>query len=320
MQSPTVCPHRTLNVACRFRRVFVLSWPIWAGLLGTVPPAVGQNLTYGTYSEDESYEGGTLYSNATPGGFNYTNGLQYQSYTVGGVTVAQSFANLNPPGSLDVPLNQLNVHLGAPVGGGYTSALAEMWDTVTFGGLAQFGSGDYPGLVAATLTMEVNATAPAGYSASAAWGLDWFPPAFAPSAGANCGLVASYYQCGYGYQDQQSLGTLEPNGNPTGSFAPGTYSYSIQIPLDDLIHGENGKAFYIATIAAFNTGGTSLVIDPSITVTVNPALSGVTFTSASGLDYAPVPLPTDAWLLGSGLLGLICLARRRHAPLLLLRA
>jgi hypothetical protein len=49
---------------------------------------------------------------------------------------------------------------------------------------------------------------------------------------------------------------------------------------------------------------------------VTGLLSGLSVTSSSGYDYAPVPLPAAAWLLGSGLLGLACFGRRRYAPLM----
>jgi hypothetical protein len=287
------------------------------GLLGAIPQAFGAPaFTDGTYISEFVYPGGVAYSFATPGGFNYANEIQYQTNTVADPTPpfssASSTASLNPPGSLNVTGNQLSIGLSAAPGGGYVSATAEMWDTLTFGGLAPFGSGDYPGVTAATLTMTVVAAAPAGVSALSAWGLETFDPGFAPTAGLDCGLVSSYYQCGYGYQNQSSLGTLEPNGSPTATFVAGTYTYSIGIPLDDLIHGENGQALYIAEIAATNNGGVPLTIDPSITVT--DLLSGLSVTSASGYNYAPVPLPAGAWLFGSGLLGLICFARRAKVP------
>lgn len=39
--------------------------------------------------------------------------------------------------------------------------------------------------------------------------------------------------------------------------------------------------------------------------------SGVTFVAASNATYAPVPLPPAVWLFGSGLLGLVGIARRK---------
>jgi hypothetical protein len=54
--------------------------------------------------------------------------------------------------------------------------------------------------------------------------------------------------------------------------------------------------------------GTCNYVDP-FTITL-PA--GVTFTSASNQFLtAPVPVPAAVWLFGSGLLGLIGVARRR---------
>jgi hypothetical protein len=310
---------RRSRAACGVLREFTLYGPVLVGLLGAIPQAFATPVfTDGTYISESVYPGGTIYSYATPGGFNYANGTPYQTNTVADpispFSSATSTASLNPPASLSVTGNQLNMSLTAAPGGGYVAAAAEMWDTLTFGGLAPFGTGDYPGVTAATLTMTVVASAPAGVSASSAWGLETFDPGITPASGDDCGLVTTYYQCGYGYQNQSSRGTLEPNGSPTATFVAGTYTYSIAIPLDDLIHGENGQALYIAEIAAVNNGGVPLLIDPSITVT--GLLSGLSVTSSSGYDYAPVPLPAAAWLLGSGLLGLACFGRRRYAPLL----
>jgi hypothetical protein len=290
-----------------------------AGPLLAAAPAMGAPVfTNGTYISEAVYPGGSLYSYATPGGFNYSNETPYQTNTeqdpASPFSAATSTASLNPPASLNVSGNQLSLSLTAAPPGGYVSASAEMWDTLNFGGLGVYGTGDYPGVTAATLTMTVVASAPAGVTASSAWGLETFDPGIAPAAGADCGLVTMYYQCGVGFQNQASLGTLQPNGNPTATFVAGSYTYSIAIPLDDLIHGENGQALYIAEIAAENSGTVPLSIDPSITVT--GLLPGLSLTSASGFDYAPVPLPPTTWLLGSGLLGLACLARRRYGPIL----
>ncbi len=77
-----------------------------------------------------------------------------------------------------------------------------------------------------------------------------------------------------------------------------------------IING-NPVNFYAALFAtasnSFN-GATADLYDP-------PKLSlqlptGVTYTSASGVFLAPVPLPAAFWLFGSGLLGLAGIARR----------
>lgn len=41
------------------------------------------------------------------------------------------------------------------------------------------------------------------------------------------------------------------------------------------------------------------------------APAGFSFTTDSGASYAPVPLPATVWLFGSGLLGLIGVARKK---------
>lgn len=78
-----------------------------------------------------------------------------------------------------------------------------------------------------------------------------------------------------------------------------SYGFNFSASLGCEVNGPNGGNY-----------GTCNFNDP-ITITL-PA--GVTFTSASGQFLtAPVPIPTAVWLFGSGLLGLVGVARRKHS-------
>ena len=75
---------------------------------------------------------------------------------------------------------------------------------------------------------------------------------------------------------------------------------------------QDGRSYNITATVTASTGGLatgSAYIDDPLTFQLP---SGVTFTSASGSTYASaVPLPAAVWLFGSGLLGLVGIARRK---------
>jgi hypothetical protein len=243
------------------------------------------------------------------GGFNYGNQLLTQTNSVS--DPGFPYASATATGNLSS--NQLSLSLSGSEG--FTRAEAETWDTLTFANLPASVPG---GVLLTTLTMSVTAsigTATYGVDALSAWGIETFYPS---SFGSNfnstdCGLVASYYQCGVGWVNQQSTGVLEPNGSATVTFAAGTYSYSINIYSDFL--DPNGEISFISTIAAQNSSDSSLnpnlTIDPSITLT--NLYPGITVSSASGYNYVgalAVPEPESYQMLLAGLCLLGFMARR----------
>jgi hypothetical protein len=107
--------------------------------------------------------------------------------------------------------------------------------------------------------------------------------------------------------------SLFPDVTVCKNSSGGSLSVSIDFPIDYITNPSNG-VFMQASVncidngGSITIGGTCDVTDP-ITITM-PA--GVTFTSASGQFLtAPVPVPAAVWLFGSGLLGLIGVARRK---------
>jgi len=103
--------------------------------------------------------------------------------------------------------------------------------------------------------------------------------------------------------------TLFPLATVCKNINGGSLGVSIDFPID-YVNPSNG-VFLQAAINCIDNGdfgGTCDATDP-ITISLPP---GVTFTSASGQFLtAPVPIPAAAWLFGSGLLGLIGVARRK---------
>jgi len=86
----------------------------------------------------------------------------------------------------------------------------------------------------------------------------------------------------------------------------------------------NGEWAFDGTLIGFNTTG--IVCDPTISAWVRcttnevvyfsldsvfPGTDGKLKFSSSGVAYTSVPLPAAVWLLGSGLLGLVGIARKR---------
>lgn len=291
--------HRERAAGRRFSRSLLLGGPLLVGALGTVPSAFGATITNGTYISESAYDSGIPYSYATPGGFDYTNGILSQTNTVS--DPASPYASATSAASL--ASNQLNMSLTGSFT--YTSGVAEMWDTLTLGNLPS-GPSVTANTVVGTLNMTVNAsvgTATYGVSAYSSYGLNLFSTAtFAPSAGGDCGWAGGM-NCG---------GAVNSSGLGSTLFSPGTYHFSVPITLGSL---SSGQIAYIAEISATNYSDPSLsaplTIDPSITLT--GLYSGVTVSSASGYNYTtPVPLPSNAWLLGTGLVFVTGMARRRR--------
>ena len=69
-------------------------------------------------------------------------------------------------------------------------------------------------------------------------------------------------------------------------------------------HDNNGDTYF----TVFGVGGNPMVDGPFQGFNANFDISSITIT-----DITPVPVPAAAWLFGSGLLGLVGVARRRKA-------
>ena len=87
---------------------------------------------------------------------------------------------------------------------------------------------------------------------------------------------------------------------------------SLTIPLANNSPTEIAVALGAAANNSFNIATANLYDPPQLSLHLP---SGVTYTSASGVFLtSPVPLPSAVWLLGSGMIGLLFIARR-HRPI-----
>lgn len=108
-------------------------------------------------------------------------------------------------------------------------------------------------------------------------------------------------------------GCSHPYFVPDATVCVSGYSVSLDLPLSYMDPTYRGLNINLgiscgANLSRSGGSGTCDFTDP-LTITLP---DGVTYTSASGQFLtAPVPVPAAAWLFGSGLLGLIGVARRK---------
>jgi hypothetical protein len=216
-----------------------------------------------------------------------------------------------------------------------TEAISETWDTLTLSNYPTIGGSVSSSTIVGTLTLQVNQTVSTTANATAATAIGlglYFTNQFVPATpGQDCGVVSTQ-ACIAGLIPGADLGGPNPitnggtigiNGsganhpgsiiNPLSTPLPNPLTYSIPLTAGEVAFG-SGKISYLADIGAELTSpdatASSIVIDPSITLT--GLYAGMTVSSLSGSSYAPVPLPASAWLFGSGLLGFAVIAGRRR--------
>jgi hypothetical protein len=107
-------------------------------------------------------------------------------------------------------------------------------------------------------------------------------------------------------------GCTHPSYMPDATVCVDPYAVSLDLPLSYLDPTYLGLNISLgiscgANLSRAGGSGTCDFTDP-LTITLP---EGVTFTSASGQFLTSVPVPAAAWLFGSGLLGLIGVARRK---------
>ena len=257
---------------------------------GTYIAVTGPNFSYSSYAT----------ATTSPNGVDYTNGALSQSLAT---TLGLRWASASATASLTN--NELSLNLQST--NGLSAANAEMWDTLIFGGSVNANTVN-ANTVLGTLNMAV--TISTTRVNLAMYGLGFYDPStfshVAQSAngdpnslGNNCGLWNTG-GCGGGL------------GGSFGNIAVSRNSIiSLPITLGDL---HNGQVAYIAEIHGNLTSGrSSLVIDPSVTIT--GLYPGVTVSSLSGTNYvSAVPVPPSIVLFGSGAL-LMCLLAFRKKPI-----
>jgi hypothetical protein len=282
---------------------------LW-GIAGN-PAAAAATITDGTYVSETAYVGGLPVTFSTQN-FTYTNGISSQTSTVTDPNAP------NVSATSTASLNQDLLSLSLSGSSTYTGAVAEMWDTLTFGGLPANGtitSNTVIGTLSMSVTGSIGTTSSGAYGAGyAGYGLQIYNPTSFQPDGPDCGY----------YGALSCSGLLQSRGNGPNLFAPGTYTFSIDVTPADLT---NGSLAYIAEIGATNYSDPSLnaplVIDPSIAF--SPLITGVTIIgSASGSSYgggggtSSVPEPAASGLFAIGLIGMaLALGARglRRGPL-----
>lgn len=280
--------YRLPGVRRRFSRSVLLGSLLSVATLGTATSAFGSTITDGTSISETVYNSGMPVSYNAPPSYNYTNGIASQTNAVTQYAgTATSTASLTS--------DQLSLSLSGS--GAFTSAVAEMWDTLSFGNLPT-GPTVTANTVLGTLTMSVTGsigTATYGAVGYASYGLSLFnPTTFAPSLpGGGCEVSVDALSCG---------GLIGSSGKGWNIFTPGTNTFSVPFTIGDL---SGSNLAYIAAISATNYSDPSLtsplVIDP--TVSLNGLYSGVTVTSLSGYGYTgasptTVPEPGTLPLMG----------------------
>jgi hypothetical protein len=304
-----------------------------AAALAAIAPAMAQTITDGSIVFGSSYAAPSSYGDYPPPigrpVFNYTNGAP-SAYGAAGVV-----SNGQAVSSASLVNDQLQVFASAS-SENYANAAAETWDTLNFGNLPALGGAVNASTVIGSLTLTVQSAATAGFTNGAtAFGLQIYNPAtFGPStnpaSNGDCGNIL-FYTCTGLIAWANNGGALE-NGLPfgTGDYgttsggpAPltlGTTTYSVPITLG-MLGLDGGMLSYTAEVDVENNGPcTNQEVCPVAQINADPSVAltglyaGVTVSSTSGVDYlSPVPLPAAAWLLLSGLGGLVLMGRRRIA-------
>ena len=272
------------------------------GVLGWATPVLASVplITDGTSIAVGDTASISSYASTSPFGVDYTNGVLSQSLAtatkfdrVGASSATASLTN-----------NELSLNLQSASSVSFASA--EMWDTLRFGGSVNANTVN-ANTVLGTLNMAV--TISTTRVNLAMYGLGFYDPStfshVAQSAngdpnslGNNCGLWNTG-GCGGGL------------GGSFGNIAVSRNSIiSLPITLGDL---HNGQVAYIAEIHGNLTSGrSSLVIDPSVTIT--GLYPGVTVSSLSGTNYVSTVEETSTTvLLGGGALLMGLLAFRKKS-------
>lgn len=197
---------------------------------------------------------------------------------VGGIGSAQSSADLST-GVLRATATELGIT------GASAAAGAGFWDTLTFSGVT--GS-----TATANLTFDVPGSfTDVGFGGAC----EGYRIGFS-AAGSTCGS-------GSGSDPFGSSATVLNTGNPSETL-------SLTIPLANNTPTEIAVALGAAANNSFNIATANLYDPPHLFLNLP---SGVTYTSASGVFLtSPVPLPPAVWLLGSGMIGLLFIARRQR--------
>ena len=167
--------------------------------------------------------------------------------------------------------------------GASAAAGAGFWDTLTFSGV----TGVNP-----TATLQFNVS---GSFTDVGFGGACEGYRIGFSTGSTCGS-------GSGTDPFGSGATILGSGNPSEIL-------SLPIPLVNGTPTEIAVALGAAANGSFNIATADLYDPPTVSLIDLP--SRVTYTSASGVFLtSPVPLPPALWLFGSGMIGLLAIARR----------
>ncbi len=169
------------------------------------------------------------------------------------------------------------------ISGASAAAGAGFWDTLTFSGV----TGVNP-----TATLQFNVS---GSFADVGFGGACEGYRIGLNTGSTCGS-------GSGADPFGSGATILGSGDPSEVL-------SLLIPLANNTPTEIAVALGAAANGSLNIATADLYDPPTVSLIDLPP--GVTYTSASGVFLtSPVPLPPALWLFGSGMIGLLAIARR----------